>query len=196
LSLALAQQNRWGEAAAQALTAFVQQPQNPSVQWQLALAFEHAGFAPGELSGFVVPDALHSVARLRSPAEWQRVLVLCAGAAAAAAVLLLFAAYRLVGRWGVWVAGGVIALSLLLSIAASVSLGLYQSAVDQRAAIVWKPAILRSIPTEADTTQKTSPLSAGTVVVVDKIYLGWTRLVFSNGQTGWVRQDELVWLWK
>jgi len=31
---------------------------------------------------------------------------------------------------------------------------------------------------------------------VDKTFLGWSRLVFDNGQTGWVRTDDLVSLWK
>ena len=27
-------------------------------------------------------------------------------------------------------------------------------------------------------------------------FLGWLRLTFSNGQTGWVRKGEVIWLWK
>jgi hypothetical protein len=62
--------------------------------------------------------------------------------------------------------------------------------------IVARASTLRSVPTEADTTQKTSPLAAGSLALVDKTFLGWTRLSFENGQTGWVRKDDIVFLWK
>jgi hypothetical protein len=54
---------------------------------------------------------------------------------------------------------------------------------------------LRSIPTEADTTQKSTTLAAGSVAVVDKTFISWVHLAFDNGQTGWVRQDDTVGLW-
>jgi hypothetical protein len=57
---------------------------------------------------------------------------------------------------------------------------------------VWNATTLRSIPTEADTTQKTSPLSAGSIAVVEKTFLGWTKLSFPGGQTGWVRTEDLI----
>jgi len=74
----------------------------------------------------------------------------------------------------------------------------YSPINDARAAIVWRATTLRSIPTEADTTQKTTSLSAGTVAVIDRTFLSdrWARLSFSNGQTGWVRQEDLVRLWQ
>jgi hypothetical protein len=69
-------------------------------------------------------------------------------------------------------------------------------AAQAESVIVARPATLRSIPTEADTTQKTSPLAAGSIALADKTFLGWTRLAFENGQTGWVRKDDIVPLWK
>ena len=65
--------------------------------------------------------------------------------------------------------------------------------------LVWNQTTLRSIPTEADTTQKTTPLAAGTLALADKVFLPgdrWVRLQFTNGQTGWLRQDDLIWLWR
>jgi hypothetical protein len=56
--------------------------------------------------------------------------------------------------------------------------------------------VLRSIPTEADTTQKTSPLSAGSVAVVEKTFLGWSKLNFAAGQSGWVRTADLIKLYR
>jgi hypothetical protein len=73
----------------------------------------------------------------------------------------------------------------------------YGRAADTRAVITWRAGTLRSIPTEADTSQKTAPLAPGTVAVVDRIFpLGWVHLSFENGQTGWVRKEDVVGLWK
>jgi hypothetical protein len=62
--------------------------------------------------------------------------------------------------------------------------------------LVWRGTTLHSIPTEAETNQKTTALPAGSLGVIDRSFLGWVRLAFDNGQTGWVRQGELVLLWK
>jgi hypothetical protein len=62
--------------------------------------------------------------------------------------------------------------------------------------VVARPTVLRSIPTEADTAQKTTPLAVGSLALSQRTFLGWTQLAFENGQTGWVRKDEIVPLWK
>ncbi len=195
LSLALAQQSRWSESAAHALAAFVQQPQNPAVRWQLDVALKNAGWMPDGVAPFLAPDPAHSLAQLAAPSQWQRYALLAALLAAGALALLLWCAYGARSRWirpAAWTAllsGG------LLGAAAFVSLWLYGPLTDPRAVLVWQRGVLRSIPTEADTTQKTVPLAAGQVANTGKTYLGWRNLVFPNGQTGWVRQEEFVSLW-
>ena len=77
-----------------------------------------------------------------------------------------------------------------------VSLHLYGATTDPRAAIAWHQVLLRSIPTEADTQQKTASLPAGSLGIVDREFLGWVRLAFANGQTGWVRHQDIVWLYR
>ena len=69
---------------------------------------------------------------------------------------------------------------------------------DARAVLVWNATTLRSIPTDADTAQKTTPIAAGTLAIADKVFLEgrWVRLQFADGQTGWLRQDDLTWLWR
>ena len=71
----------------------------------------------------------------------------------------------------------------------------YGVAANANAVVVWHAATLRSIPTDADTTQKTTPLNPGSVAVANKTFLTWTRLAFDNGQTGWVPTADLVPLW-
>ncbi|MEI6862619.1 MAG: hypothetical protein WCL04_10260, partial [Verrucomicrobiota bacterium] len=80
---------------------------------------------------------------------------------------------------------------------AAASLRLYGPFANPHAVLVWQATKLRSIPTDVETAQKTTPLSPGLVAVVDSSFLGgrWLRLAFPNGQTGWVRQEMLVSLW-
>ena len=196
LGLALAQQDRWPEAAAQWSAAFVQHPANDILRWNLALGYEHAGYVASDLVAFTAPGPLQLLARLASPAEWQRLLAAAATLAATALALLLARGYGLVGSWAKFAAIFALVLALVAAGAAGAGIHAYGQAADARTALVWRSATLHSIPTEAGTTQKTSPLPAGNLAVVDKPFLGWSRLVFDNGQTGWVRTDDLVSLWK
>jgi tetratricopeptide (TPR) repeat protein len=193
LSLALAQQSRWDEAAAHASVAFVQDPGDAAVRWQFSLACDKAGVAPSPLVGFVAPGPQQRLARLASPAAWQWVMGI---AAALVAVSLGFGLDRgFHSRPGVRPALVAACLAAVLFFAASAGRQAYGMAGDPRAAIVWRAGILRSIPTEADVGQKTAPLAAGSVALVNKGFLGWVRLSFENGETGWVRAEEIVPFW-
>ncbi len=197
LALALAQQGHWPEAAAQWTSAFLLNPRPESVRWHLALGYQRAGYTPTGLGEFAQASGPHLLASLASPAEWQRVLLVAGAGLAAALLLLLLRAYRrAANRWTRPTAFGVGAVALLVLLGAAISLHLYGDAADSRAAIVWHQVLLRSIPTEADTQQKTSSLPAGSLAIVDKTFLGWVELAFPNGQTGWVRQEDIVRLYR
>ncbi len=196
LSLALAQQDRWDLAMAHATAAFVQAPDNDHIRWQFALAAEKAGYLPEPLAAFPHPGPLQTLAQLASPGGWQTWLLVAATVVAFSIGLLIFGAYRsrsslrTVGAWLLLTVG------LLLALASIVGFHAYGETADARAVIVWHGGQLRSIPTEADTTQKTSTLAPGSIAVVDQTFLGWVRLSFANGQTGWVRKDDVVPLWR
>jgi hypothetical protein len=196
LSLALAQQERASEAAAQAIAAFVQHPAHPSVRWHFALAAEKSGAIPAPLNGFLAGGPLHSLARLASPAQWQLALIAATWVGAAAVACLLLNVYGQ-RRRGVTLSATIV-LVVCFALAGSALVGgfSYGIAAKAEAAVVARAGTLRSIPTEADTTQKTSPLAAGALARVDKTFLGWAQLAFENGQTGWVRKEEIVPIWK
>lgn len=197
LSLALSQQDRWGEAAAQASAAFLQRPSDPSVRRQLALACDKAGFVPEPLEAILAQGPLEALARLDSPAGWQRAEAEAAAAAAAALALMLAGAYGLVRRtWALPVSACVLGAALLAWAACFGAHREYGIGADERAVIVWRTGTLRSIPTEADVSQKTTPLAAGSMAVADKAFLSWIRLAFPNGETGWVPRSELVYVWR
>ena len=196
LSLALEQQSRWGEASAEAIAAFVQHPNDPAVRWNLAFAIDHAGFSPDVMTGFLSESPAYSVARLLSPAGWQRAMVIASTVFAIGILLILLRFYAPLGRWSSITGLAIAILSIGAFGFGAISLNRYQETGDTRSVIIWKPSLLRSIPTEVDAQQKTTPLAPGTIAIVDKNFLTWQRLSFPNGQTGWVRQEDVVRLWE
>jgi len=197
LSLALAQQERWGEAAAQASAAFVQNPSDPATRRQVALACDKAGFVPEPLDALLQSGPVESLARLESPARWQRTGVEASALAAASLALLLAGAYGAGRRpWVGATALTALSLSVLLALASLAAYRAYGITADTRAVVVWRAGLLRSIPTEADVSQKTTPLAAGSAAIADRAFLGrWIRLEFPNGESGWVPSGEAVFLW-
>ncbi len=197
LSLALSQQDRWGEAAAQASAAFVQNPSDPSARWQMALACDKAGFIPEPLDILMRPGPVESLARLESPGAWQRIGAGAAALAAASLALLLAAAYGLARRtWALPTAIAALTLSIVVGTAAIAGYRAYGITADTRAVVVWRAGLLLSVPTEADVTQKTTPVAAGSTAIANKAFLRWIRLSFSNGQTGWIPRADAVYLWR
>jgi hypothetical protein len=196
LSLALSQEDRFGEAAAQAASSFVQQASDPSVRRQMVYACDKAGFVPEPLDVLLQPGPVQALARLESPGAWQRTGVAAAALAAAALALLLGGTYA--GFRSAWLRAPALALlvgALMLGAASIAAYRAYGLTADSRAVIVWQAGLLRSIPTEADVSQKTSPLAAGSAAIADRTFLTWIRIVFPNGETGWIPRDEAVYVW-
>jgi tetratricopeptide (TPR) repeat protein len=194
LALALGQQDRWSEALGHATAAFVQNPSDPSVGWHLALCSERAGVTPAGVSGLVNGSLFAQAAVQLSPAEWQRVSIMGAWTIAFALGLFLLYGYRNV-RWLRPTAAALSALGLVAAAAGVAGALRYAELGSAEAAITWRPTTLRSVPTEAATSQKATPLAAGSVARVTKPFLGWRRLEFTNGQTGWVQASDLIPLW-
>ncbi|MDR2863734.1 MAG: BatD family protein [Puniceicoccales bacterium] len=195
LALALAQQDRWGESAAQSVAAFLRQPAHPAVRWQLRLALEKAAYTPPPLTLFLAEGPRGTLASLAAPGIWQCALIAAVFIAALGAALALAGAYR-ARKWVVWSGVGFFIAGTAAASLAFVALRAYGTLADTRAAVVWKASTLYSVPTEADGTQKTTPVVAGAVVLVEKEYLGWRRVTFANKQIGWLRADNIELLWR
>lgn len=196
LGLALAQQDRWAEATAHWTSAFLLNSRADTTRWDLALGLQRSGMAPPELVALSRGEGRSKLARLATPGEWQLALVGAALLFAAALIVLLLQGYGRIGAWGKPAALTTSLLAMLLAAAATLSLHTYGALANPEVALVWKPSVLRSIPTEADTTQKTSPLSAGSIAVVEKTFLGWSKLNFAAGQSGWIRTEDLIKLYR
>lgn len=189
LALVAAQQNHWSESVAHSLAAFCLEPRNPSIRWQFALSLERSGIDNPAISGFVGSTRRHRLARQFSPYEWGLIGVGASLATALAATILLRGIYLRRTRAQRWIAGLVAAAAGMVAVASAVSLDCYGALADRSIAVVSRNVLLCSVPTEIDTTQKTVPLPAGSLARVERSFLGWSRLVFANGQTGWVRTD-------
>ena len=195
LALAAAQQNHWSESMAQSLAAFCISPRNPSIRWQFALSLERSGIENPAFSGFAGGSFKYRIARMFSPSEWSVVGSVSAIGMAITLGFLLYGYYSRRGRNYRWTAGILSGLAVLLVIATVVSLRCYGPLAERSTAIVSRNVLLCSVPTEIDTTQKTVPLPAGSLGRIDRTFLGWSRLVFANGQTGWVRSDWVTQLY-
>jgi tetratricopeptide (TPR) repeat protein len=195
LGLAYAQQDRWAEATAHWTSGFLLAPRSDLTRADLALGLQRSGLAPSELVELSRGEGRHALARAASPGEWQGVLVLAALGLAAALLLLLLKGYGKIGAWARPTALAVVLLAILAAGTATLALRIYGQLADPTAVFVWRASTLRSIPTEAD-TQKVTALSAGSLATVDKTFLGWSRLTFAGGQTGWARTDDLIALYR
>ncbi len=189
LALAAAQQNHWSESLAHSLAAFCLAPRDPSIRWQFALSLERSGIESPAFSGFVNGGVKYKIARSFSPVEWSLIGSSSALATALAASVLLVGFYHRRSRAYRWIAGAIAVAAAVATISAVVSLRCYGPLAERSTAIVSRNVLLCSVPTEIDTTQKTVPLPAGSLARIDRTFLGWSRLVFANGQTGWVRTD-------
>ncbi len=192
LALALAQQARWDEAAAHAYAARLQAPRDPATQRLAAVVAPRATFQAPR-----VPAA----ARLLSIREWQTL------ALAATVLLLLAPASVIVTAYRPGPASATSGLNFVLRIlsfgvpaltlaAALLALHVHGPLTRPDAVLVWKTTTLRAVPTDAGDQKMTASLPAGTVARVDKVFLGWRRLVLPDGNTGWVRTEPLVGLWQ
>lgn len=195
LGLAYLQRNQAGPAMAELATAFVQNPTNDLVRRNFRNACHEAGVSPLHLGPLTADAPLAALTRLNTIRTWQLLLSLGATLLVVGLVLRLLKAYGM--RLPLH-----LPLSVLFLCSGLLVLGVSFTAVHQfgltkedNAAIVWQNSTLRSIPTEADATQKTAALPTGTLGLVDKSYFGWKHLQLENGEGGWVRSEDLVLFW-
>ena len=196
LALALEQQGRVAEAAAHAAVAFTQCPTDPVVRWDLGVTWRKAKFGTPEVVAFLNQDPAALWAQSASIARWQQGLIAGAALAAIGLVGLLWVLFcggpRSRFRWA-WL---VVVLGAVTLGGSGMALHQFGDLTRPDAALVWRDAPLRSVPTEVGGTQDDPTISSGTIVRVDDHFLTWSHLALANGQTGWLRSNLIVALWK
>jgi RsiW-degrading membrane proteinase PrsW (M82 family) len=174
----------------------VQNPRSDAARWNLAYAYHQAGYTPTAIAPLMQSGPVADLARLTSPADWECLMVVSSVVIAIAIITLLFLAYGIGPRWCKWPALVLVFVGLFIVGGSLAGRSAYGVAAHPQAVLVWRAVTLYSIPTEADTAQQTTTLAAGAMGTIDKTFLGWVRLSFPNGQTGWVRKTEFVPLWR
>jgi tetratricopeptide (TPR) repeat protein len=191
LGLALAQQDRWSEAAGHWAAAFAQNPSDDATRFQFELGVARAEFISPELTRFAESRGATWLARLASPAQWQALLGVASLLAAGAGVLYLWDRYDGRRRWRFFTAASLLATGVAAAATSTGALHTWGPIVDPNIALVWTPTEFRSVPTEAG-DQQTEPLGAGTLARIEHQFFGWVQLSFPDGQTGWVRREAVV----
>lgn len=186
LALALAQQGRWDEATAHAFAARLHAPAAPETGRLLAVVGPRATYR------LPSPPPAATRATLRT---WQHLAF-----AGAAALALGLAAYIAAAYYTSRV-NRVAGHALFLLGAAALTAGLlavraHGPLAQTDAALVWRTANLRAVPTDAGEQKVISELPAGTITRIDASFLGWRRLRLPDGNSGWTRAEALVPLWQ
>lgn len=195
LGLALAQQDRWSEAAAHWAAAFAQNPSDRATRFQFELGVTRAEFTSPELAKFADARGAIWLARRASPAQWQALIGVASLLAACAGALYLWDRYAGRRRWRFHLAAALLVCGVVAAATSTGALHSWGPLADPDIALVWTPTEFRSIPTEAG-EQQTQPLGAGTLARIERRFLGWVQLVFPDGQTGWVRSETVVALYR
>lgn len=189
--------NRFEEAAAQAAVAWLQRPRERETRVLWAQLADRAEFARQEIGGVVRPFGLRApaVATLATSAAWRTMgiamaVLLCVGIGS-----YLLNRYRFAPAPARRVGIG-LALAATAGLALAVPCALtYGLAAEPNAVLVTRAASLRSVPVESITLEQRPPLRSGVLALADKRFLGWLHLRLSDGRTGWLREEQIVWVW-
>jgi hypothetical protein len=198
--LTFAREERWGPAAGHWTAAFLLHPSDPAVAAAFRLGLSKLDGAEPVLRQLASRSGYHRVAALASVAQWQETLFAGAAALALGLTALLAFAYCVRSprprRGALGSAAGLAAAGALLLALSGLALRQYGPLVEPRSAFVVNRAQLRAIPSDIVGREATSALPSGTVVMVNRSFLGWDQVSVNGGVVGWVRTDTLLWLYR
>lgn len=196
LAVTLAARGRWDEAAGQAAVAWLQQPAAPETRALWLRAAGKAGYSLDPRASVPRPrDGWARAAAVVSPAAWRWLALGFAWGGAGGLALVLVARFR-PDLQGLRTLGfALAAVSALGGITAASALTSYGALASPRAALVWKAGPLRPLPVDTPAEKAPVQLAAGAAGRIDGEFLGWRRLRLQDGRAGWVRRENLVWIW-
>ena len=191
LALALAQKERWPEANAYWISAFVLNPNHPDIRWNLQTGLSRAAGLQPRLAELLDARGFDWLATRLSPGAWNRLQAAGAFLAMSGLVLIVFGLFRRL-RFALMLApialfSGTLGLGL-----GTLSVLQYGVLAHPDAVVVSQDSVLRSIPTEVADTQQSRSLPAGEIGRIDGAFLSWRRIRLDSGETGWVRRSVLV----
>jgi len=191
LALALAQQDRWSEANAYWTTAYVLDPANEDLRWNLKAGLSRAPGMQPRLAELLEAKGLAWMATRLSPGAWDRIQGVGAILAALSIGFGIFGLFRRI-RIALFIAPvALIAGTAGLAIGA-ISAFQYGVLAHPDAVVVQTDSVLHSIPTEVSDVQQSRTLPAGEIAVVEGEFLSWRKLRLDSGETGWVRKTVIL----
>jgi hypothetical protein len=195
-ALALAQQEKWGNAAGYWTSAFVLNPQNPAIVSGLKTSLGKIETADPALRRLLEGAATDRWVAHYSVAEWQQLIGTGAFVLSVGLVALVISLYRLPSlSWRIG-GGALVVIGVITTVSALTAVNRYGPLADSQAAFITRSAELRSIPSDLVGKQQTSTLFPGAIVNVHRSFLGWDQVSVGGDVAGWVRADALVWLYR
>lgn len=191
------QQAELNLAIAHAAAAFVQHPR-ATTRDTLIAALGETQTVDESLRRLSSGTWYQRMPTILSPAGWQHLALLGALLAAAGCCVLIFRLYSagIQARSSrdviLWTGRGVAALGAILLVASLVSWNAYGAFNRPDAAILVRNANVSPVPTDLVPTEETSPLSAGSVVIAGRNFLGWRQVESEREISGWVRGNVLM----
>jgi hypothetical protein len=196
LAVTLAAQKRWDEAAGQAAVAWIQQPAAPETRALWTRTAREGGYSLEPGSSVPRPSGWRGRAiAVASPAGWRWMALAFAWVGVGGAATLLFARFHGGRRPLMAIGAALVVVAACGGVAAAAALSAYGVLARPDAVLVWKAAPLRALPVYTPAESAPAQLAAGVAGRVDRSFLGWRRVRFSDGRAGWLRQEALIWVW-
>jgi hypothetical protein len=191
------QQGELNLAIAHAAAAFIQHPTGSDTRDALLTALGETETVDRNLRRLLSGSWYERVPALLSPAGWQRMALVATLLTAAGFCFMVGSLYSSdkpsrLPRVTAWAGRGVAALGAIVLVASVVSWNAYGSFAHPAAAILVQNANVSPVPTDLVPMEETSPLTAGTVVVTGRTFLGWRKVAGEREISGWVRGNALM----
>ena len=183
--------------AASKLAAFLANPRDRTARDEARLALGKIESADPALTRLVEgPWYDRTISRL-AVAEWEHLARASAVATSlgfSAAVVLVYFGGRARGRRRATLAVAVVAGGVAIASLAAVQH--YGLLAHPQVALVVAPAEVRAIPSDIVARQSAVTLPPGTLVIVERSFLGWERVSTATPGGGWIRAETAGWLYR
>ncbi|RME70037.1 MAG: protein BatD, partial [Verrucomicrobia bacterium] len=192
IALTYAQEERWPEAAAHWTSALLLNPREPAIRANLRLALLHLDGVDSELRRLFSDRLADRGMRLLSPAGWQVLFLIGAGIVAAGLGGIIVGLFFEPGRRWRRSGAALAAAGVLLSGTATWAGDRFGPLASPDAGMIVTPTELHSIPSDLAENQQKTLLPPGSIIVMDRTFLGWQRVQAGGGSVGWVRRETII----
>ncbi len=194
LSLCLIQKKEWNEAYPHALAAWLLDPRDSDLRWNLELTRQQSQ-SPANGVEPLYQNRWNPVGWF-SVFTWQMIGWIGIG-------LLFFSLYRELQvryqktamRKSIWNSIGM-GFGLILLLISFWSWNDYGVCAHPKVMVVVNETDLRSIPAELEEESQSKKIPAGTVVVMKHEFLNWAKVKLPQNEEGWIRKSEARLLFK